>query len=324
MVWRLIETFVKSATSCEGKSFQKNLIQRFARNTRSTKNMKQIVVATALAVIIANLAPEQTARAAEVTIDGVAGFQDSPLEPDGKWHIHDPARPQPVVVAPAKTFSLNAPAPSDAEALFDGNGLTQWQTMQGAAAVTWKTNEDYMETINRGGNIRTRKTWADFQMHVEWATPNPAKGDGQGRGNGGIIINNMYEVQVLDSYQAKTYADGQAGALYGQSPPLVNASKPPGEWQSYDILFESPRWNDKGELIKKAVITVLHNGMVIQNHYELLGATDGINGAVPWRSSSKYTAPHAPEVFIGLQGDHSPGLRYRNIWIRPLHLNQQP
>jgi hypothetical protein len=254
----------------------------------------------------------------EVVIDGVAGFQDTPLQPDGKWHVHDPARPQPEVVTPGKSFSLGASAPSDAEILFNGNGLDKWQTLKGEA-VTWKTNDDYVESAPKGGSIRTRGTWADFQLHAEWATPNPPHGDGQGRGNSGILINNMYEVQVLDSYQAKTYPDGQAGAIYGQSPPLVNASRPPGEWQSYDILFESPRWNEKGELTKPAAITVLQNGIVVQNRYELRGATDGINPAVPWRTLAKYTAPHAPEVFIALQ-DHANPVRFRNLWIRSLHL----
>jgi hypothetical protein len=121
--------------------------------------------------------------------------------------------------------------------------------------------------------------------------------------------------------KAKTYADGQAAAVYGQSQPLVNASKPPGEWQTYDILFESPRWNAKGELIKKAVVTVLHNGVVVQNHYEFNGCTDGISDVVPWRTLSKYPAPHSPEVFIQLQ-DHGNPVRFRNIWIRSMHLGE--
>jgi hypothetical protein len=132
----------------------------------------------------------------------------------------------------------------------------------------------------------------------------------------------MYEVQVLDSYQAKTYPGGQAAAIYGQSPPLVNASKPPGDWQTYDIIFESPRWNAQNELIKKACVTVLHNGVVVQNHYEFIGCTDGIGGGVPWKTPSKYVRPHAPEVFIELQ-DHSNPVRYRNIWIRQLGQRDQ-
>ena len=138
---------------------------------------------------------------------------------------------------------------------------------------------------------------------------------------GGPYDGRLYEVQVLDSYRAKTYADGQAAAIYGQSPPLVNSSKPPGEWQTYDILFESPRWNEKGELSKKAIITVLHNGVVVQNRYEFTGGTDGISDTVPWRTLSKYPAPHPPECFIELQ-DHANPVRFRNIWIRSMHLGE--
>ncbi|HHY86415.1 MAG TPA: DUF1080 domain-containing protein [Verrucomicrobia bacterium] len=246
----------------------------------------------------------------------IEGFRDTPIIPGTRWHVHDPDRPQPPVVRPGATFSQGAPAPSDATVLFDGTDLSQWQNTRGQDAA-WKITDDYMESVPRGGGIRTRGRWADFQLHLEWATPNPPRGSGQGRGNSGVLINGMYEVQVLDSYESKTYPDGQAASIYGQYPPLVNASKPPGEWQTYDIIFESPRWNEKGELIKKAVITVLHNGVVVQNREELFGITDGIHREVPWKTLSKYPAPHAPEVFIELQ-DHNNPVRYRNIWIREL------
>jgi len=157
----------------------------------------------------------------------IDGFRDTPMLPGGKWHLHDPDRPQPAVVVPGATFSHGAPAPSDAEVLFDGKDLSKWQNARGQDAP-WIVRDGYMETAGREG-IRTRGKWADFQMHVEFATPLPPKGTGQGRGNSGVLINGMYEVQILDSYHAKTYPDGQAGAIYGQSPPLVNASKPPGE-----------------------------------------------------------------------------------------------
>jgi hypothetical protein len=257
--------------------------------------------------------------------DGLAepidGFKDTPLIPGTEWHLHDPDRPQPRVVAPGESFSQAAPPPSDAEVLFDGTDLSKWQNGRGRDA-TWKVVDGYLETAPRGGSIRTRGQWADFQLHLEWAAPTPARGSGQGRGNSGVLINAMYEVQVLDSYHAKTYSDGQAASIYGQAPPLVNASKPPGEWQTYDLIFESPRWNDAGELVKKAVVTVLHNGVVVHNRYEFTGATDGVSREVPWKTLPKYTQ-HSPEVFIALQ-DHNNPVRYRNIWIRTLGKYDEP
>jgi hypothetical protein len=264
-------------------------------------------------VFAADGAPDQNPQ--------IDGFRDTPMEADGKWHVHDPDRPQPPTVTPGETFSQNAPAPSDAEILFDGRDLAKWQTGRGEDA-TWKVHDGCVET-QRGGGIRTRGKWADFQLHVEFSEPNPPRGTGQGRGNSGILINNMYEVQVLDSYKALTYPDGQCGAIYGQSPPLVNASKPPGQWQTYDIIFESPRWNQAGELTKKATVTVIQNGVVVQNHYELVGMTDGINRLLPWKSLSKYPPPHPPEVFVELQ-DHNNPVAYRNIWIRTLGQRDQP
>jgi Domain of Unknown Function (DUF1080) len=260
-----------------------------------------------------------TAFAADTTTNGpetIDGFRDTPMIPGTKWHLHDPDRPQPPVVTPGQNFSQNAPAPSDAEVLFDGKDLSKWQNSRGQDAP-WTVKDGYMETAGREG-IRTRGKWADFQLHVEFTTPMPPKGTGQVRGNSGVLINGMYEVQVLDSFQAKTYPDGQCGSIYGQSPPLVNASKPPGEWQTYDIIFESPRWNEKGELVKKALVTVLQNGVVVQNRHEFSGITDGITREVPWKTLSKYGNPHPPEVFVELQYHNNP-LRYRNVWIRKLN-----
>jgi hypothetical protein len=269
------------------------------------------IIFICLLALALRLAPSM-AEAATNRTEWIDGFRDTPMLPDGKWHVHDPDRPQPPVVMPGEN---NAQAPSDAEVLFDGEDLSKWQMADGQPP-RWHVRGGYVET-QKGGGLRTRGKWADFQLHVEFSEPNPPHGTSQGRGNSGILINNMYEVQVLDSYKAKTYPDGQCGAIYGQSPPLVNACKPPGDWQSYDIIFESPRWNEKGDLIKKAVITVLQNGVVVQNHYELIGMTDGINAELPWKSLSKYPSPHAPEVFIELQ-DHNNPVRFRNIWIRTL------
>ena len=272
-----------------------------------------LALLAALAIRLPALAADGATN--EVNTDG---FRDTPMIPGTKWHMHDPDRPQPAVVTPGVSVTLGAPPPSDAELLFDGKDLAKWQNNRGQDA-TWRMTNGYVETAPRGGGIRTRGKWADFQLHVEWASPTPARGTGQGRGNSGVLINGLYEVQVLDNYHALTYPDGQAGAIYGQMPPLVNACLPPGEWQTYDISFESPRWNEKGELVKKAVVTVLQNGIVVQDHYELTGCTDGI-GAVPWKSLGNYDRKHAPEMFVELQ-DHNNPVHYRNIWIRPLHLD---
>lgn len=235
------------------------------------------------------------------------GYTDTPMQPNGKWHIHDPARPHPPVVTPGKQFTQMADAPADAVVLFNGTDFSQW-IGQGGKEVKWKIEKEYMETT-KTGVIRTKDEFGDFQLHLEFATPAEVVGSGQGRGNNGINIFGRYEVQVLDSYNNVTYADGQAGALYGQQPPRVNASRPPGEWQTYDIVFESPRWDDKGELVKKGYITVIHNGLVLHHRQELLGGT-GHRQIAPYKK-------HAPKGFIELY-EHGNPVRFRNIWIRPL------
>src|SRR5213592_45329 len=200
------------------------------------------------------------AQQAVVPVKKDIGYSDTPLVPGSQWHVHDGQRPQPRIVTPAATFSHLAPPPSDAVVLFNGTDLSQW-TLPGSEAAKWKVENGYMEVVPGSGSIRTKGKFADFQLHLEFATPAEVKGNSQGRGNSGILFNSIYEVQVLDSWENPTYPDGQCGALYGQTPPLVNASKPPGQWQTYDIIFESPRWNGTGELVKKAAVTVIHNGV---------------------------------------------------------------
>ena len=278
--------------------------------------MKTLTCALALLSLLALRQPATAGEGAPAQLKN-DGFKDTPMIPGTPWHIHDRDRPQPPVVTPGKSPTLGVPAPADAEVLFDGKDLSKWQTDRGQDAA-WPVTDGFF-TVARG-DIRTRGAWADFQLHVEFSEPTPARGEGQGRGNSGIMINHLYEVQVLDNYQAPTYADGACGGIYGQSPPLVNACLPPGEWQTYDILFESPRWNEKGELVKKAVITVLQNGVVVQNHYEFTGCTDGVGG-VPWKSIGNYDRKHAPEVFIMLQDHNTNLVRYRNIWIRKMGLD---
>ena len=276
------------------------------------------------------------------------GYKDTPLIPGTPWHVHDGDRPRPPVVTPGATFSHLAPPPSDATVLFDGRDLAKWSNPRGGDAQ-WKIVDGYCEAVRGTGMIRTRDKFEDFQLHLEFATPSVVSGSSQGRGNSGVMINGMYEVQILDSYDNPTYADGQAGALYGQQPPLVNASKPPGEWQSYDIIFESPRWETRAvpakemptpwwralllwlgvspspppakpetqlELVKKAAVTVIQNGVVLQHRHEFFGRTDGIGG-LAHKSLGTYGAPHPPAVFIELQ-DHNNPVRFRNIWVREL------
>ncbi len=242
------------------------------------------------------------------------GYTTTPLIPGTKWHVHDGDRPAPPVVTPGATFSHLAPPPSDATVLFDGKDLSKWSGPGGEAK--WKIEDGFMEVAPKAGSIQTKDKFADFQLHLEFATPAEVKGDSQGRGNSGVLFNGIYEVQVLDSYQNPTYPDGQCAALYGQSPPLVNASKKPGEWQSYDIVFESPRWDADGKIAKKAAVTVIHNGVVVHHRKEYQGTT-------PHQQNGNYNKPHAPEVFIQLQ-DHNNPMRFRNIWLRKLRDYDQP
>jgi hypothetical protein len=235
------------------------------------------------------------------------GYNDTPLVPGTKWHIHDGDRPQPRIVKPGEHFSQKADPPSDAVVLFNGKDFSKWQG-EGGKEVKWKLEDDFMETT-KTGRIRTKDEFGDFQLHIEFATPSKVEGSGQGRGNNGVNIFGRYEIQVLDSYNNPTYPDGQAGAIYGQTPPLVNASKGPGEWQTYDIVFETPRWDDSGKQTKPGYVTVLHNGVILHNRRELLGGTTH-RAIVPFK-------PHPPHGYLELY-EHGNPVRFRNIWIRPL------
>ncbi len=237
------------------------------------------------------------------------GYQDTPLIPGTQWHVHDGLRPQPKVVTPGEFPSQAKPskAPSDAVVLFDGKDLSQWTGKSGSA--DWKVENGYAE-VNGTGDIVTKGEFGpDLQLHVEWASPMPPEATGQGRGNSGIFFFGKYEVQVLDCFENQTYPDGQATAVYGQTPPLVNASLPPGQWQTYDILFSGPRFGADGKLEKPAFVTILHNGVVVQNHTQLLGNT-------PHKKVGTYE-PHPEKGAIKLQ-DHRNPVRYRNIWVREL------
>jgi len=233
-----------------------------------------------------------------------------PAQVDSRWKIHDPNRPVPLVIDAGTASIPESPgrAPSDAAVLFDGKDLSQWAAADGGAAK-WKVEKGYFEVVPKTGYIHTREPFGDCQLHVEFAEPNPPKGESQGRGNSGVFLQGLYEIQVLDSFQNKTYADGQAAAVYGQYPPLVNASRPPGEWQSYDIIFHGPRFDSGGKLTHPARVTVLHNGVLVEDNVELTGPT-----AHGERPPYKPTPEKLP---LALQ-DHGDPVRYRNIWIREL------
>jgi hypothetical protein len=223
------------------------------------------------------------------------------------WRAHDLTRPRPPVVSPGAAAEP-VPPPSDAIVLFDGTGVSAWRNHDGGPAG-WVVRDGAMEAVPGAGYVYTRQTFGDVQLHVEWAAPTPPKDTGQGRGNSGVFLMEEYELQVLDSWHNDTYADGQAGAAYGQYPPLVNASLPPGSWQSYDIVFRRPRFDSTGALVSPARMTAFQNGILIQDDVALWGPTN-------WLQANPYVAG-PPRGSVGLQ-DHGNPVRYRNIWAREL------
>jgi hypothetical protein len=229
-----------------------------------------------------------------------------------KWNPHDMDRPAPTVIDPGTSSTQDYPGqpPSDSIVLFDGNDLSKWSQKDGSPAK-WKVAHGYFEVVPKAGYIYTRQPFGDCQLHVEFAEPSPPVGEGQDRGNSGVILMGLYEIQVLDSVNNRTYADGQAAAVYGQYPPLVNASRPPGQWQTYDIFFHAPRFATDGKLIRPASVTVLHNGVLVQDNVEIHGPT----------ATGKPYEAHPEKLPLALQ-DHNHPVRYRNIWIRELSQQQ--
>jgi hypothetical protein len=231
-----------------------------------------------------------------------------------KVHETDTTKqPLPPVVTPGPVGVVGA-APSDAIVLFDGSekALTDNWTNTDGGPSGWKVVDGALESVKKAGYIQTKQKFGSCQVHVEWASPASVQGDGQGRGNSGVFLMNNYEVQVLDSYNNPTYADGQAGALYGRKKPLVNVSRKPGEWQTYDIIFHRPLFDEAGKLTRRATFTVLHNGVLVQDHTVLTGGTG-------WRgphAASEYKA-HPDKLPFAMQ-DHGNPVRFRNIWIREL------
>ena len=228
----------------------------------------------------------------------VQGYDDGKNE-GSQWFVHDPERPQPPL-ADKKDIkpNLNAPPPKGAIVIFDGKSMN--------AKAKWKVENGYAEV--QGGGLTTYESFGSAHFHIEWAAPKEVKGNGQGRGNSGIIIMGKYEIQVLDNYKNATYPDGMAGSVYGQNPPKFNASVPPGEWNSYDITFLAPKFKD-GKLVRPASVTVIWNGVNVQASYELVGV-------VSHRKPTKYV-PHAEKLPLHIQ-DHGNPVRFRNIWVTPL------
>jgi hypothetical protein len=228
------------------------------------------------------------------------------------YPVHDETRPRPVVVDPGAGVPPETPGrpPADAVVLFDGKDLAAWKSQKDGAAAPWKVENGYVEVVAKKGGIETKQGFGDVQLHIEWMAPSPARGKSQDRGNSGVFFGGgRYEIQVLDSYESPTYPDGQAGAVYGQYPPLVNACRRPGEWQAYDIVFETARFDAAGTVTKPARVTVFHNGVVVQHATVFTGPSTH-------KARPPYKA-HPEKLPIGLQ-DHDHPVRFRNIWVREL------
>lgn len=240
---------------------------------------------------------------ATLTLAALAVLVAAPLTVRGKEYQSGIKWAEPKVVDPG---AAAGGAPSDAIVLFDGKDLSQWE------GGKWIVKDGC--AISHEADIKTKQGFGDCQLHVEWATPEKVEGSSQGRGNSGVFLMSNYELQILDSYQNETYFDGQAGAIYKQHPPLVNACRKPGEWQTYDVVFTAPRFDKDGKVEKPAYITVLQNGVLVQNHFEIKGQT-------AWDAAPAYHA-HPEKMPIVLQFHGNP-VKFRNIWIRELQ-NVEP
>jgi hypothetical protein len=272
-----------------------------------------LVLAVAVAAGAAVLVPQLSGQGRQGGGSHEEGYTDTPLVPGTPYHVHDPSRPRPVVITPGAQVGQ---PPSDAVVLFDGQDLSKWQPVTfGTAAYTkgdgpapWKVENGYFEVVPGSGGIATREAFGDVQVHVEWSAPASRQGNSQNRGNSGLFLMGLYEIQILDNHNNPTYADGTAGAIYGQWPPLVNPLRPAGEWQSYDVVFEAPRFDGR-TMVKPAYFTVFINGVVVHNRKASMGP-------MVWRNVATYE-PHPAEGPIGLQ-DHGAPVRYRNFWVRRL------
>lgn len=265
------------------------------RHAAAMRSLAPIAALVPLLLASAALAasPGSTKKAADPTPE---------LPPATATQVWEPVPP--VVSAPA------GGAPSDAVVLFDGSSLDAWESAKTPGApAPWRIEGDAMVCVPKSGPLRTKAAFGDLQLHLEFRTPTPVSGQGQGRGNSGVFLMGIYELQILDSYENPTYVNGQAAAIYKQYPPLVNASRRPGEWQTYDVVWIAPRFAPDGSLVSPARMTVFHNGVLVQHDAVLKGHT-------PNRGQPAYRA-HADRLPLDLQ-DHNNAIAFRNIWVREL------
>lgn len=232
------------------------------------------------------------------------------------WRVHDMKRPQPPVIDPGipGTQEAAGKAPSDAIVLFDGKDLTRWEGVLNGPAK-WLVKDGYLEIVPGTGDIRTIDSFGDCQLHIEWRIPDDLKGDGYDSGNSGIFMMSKYEIQIFDSYRTRKYADGFSGSIYGEFPPEVNACTAPGKWQTFDIIFHRPHFDINGAVTTPAVITILQNGILVQDNTQILGPTR-------YMSESPYEV-HEDKLPFSLQ-DHGNPVRFRNIWIRQIPARNEP
>lgn len=239
------------------------------------------------------------------------GYTDTPVIPGQSWRVHDIDRPMPPVIKPGPQGAHDQAhtAPSDATVLFDGSNLHAWSNRRGEPCGWMLVDGNAMEVAPRTGDIQTKAAFGTCQLHIEWRAPTEIYADSQGRGNSGVFLLGLYEIQVLDGYDNPTYADGLTAAIYGQYPPLVNACVPPGKWHRFDVVFEAPEYVD-GRLVNPAAMTVFHNGVLVHLRQIMQGPTKH-------RELASYADAHGPKGPLVLQ-DHGDKVQFRNIWIREL------
>lgn len=263
---------------------------------------RRTAVAVTIALVLTGLLIYSTTVIAAELVkakdgSGIVGYKDTPVLPWCGYHVHDPDRPAPPKVTPGRRRG----APSDAVVLFNGDDLSQWN------ASDWKVEDG--ELIAVSGELTTKASFGDCQLHLEWQAPNPPVGEDWDHGNNGVMLMSLFEIQVFDTYTTLLYPDGQAASVYGQTPPLVNVCRAPGQWQTYDIIFFAPVF-EKDKLVKPAYVTVLHNGVLVHHNQQIYGPTGH-------RIMPKYDEPIPAKQPFSLSGHNNP-VRFRNIWIRPL------